>query len=301
MYKSDNYKIGDFDVLRIGRKNGPGIELIPEKGAVLQQIYLGDSAIPLLASFDDQADLAKNEKYKQTLLFPFPNRLRDGLYSFQDTSYVFPINEAERHNALHGFVHSEEFVITEIDLTKEYGRVELTHLYHGQNEAYPFPFTLRINYKISDDGFTLMARVENTAYDSIPYGFGWHPYFSTDGTAQLETKPAKLQKVNDRMLPTGEEKLFDFKASKELTQNLDNAFRIRESELLDIVLGPFNKRQIRISADQSFKFFQVYNPQPDVVAVEPVTSNINALNTGDELIILPKGEVKTHEIEINLV
>ena len=69
---------------------------------------------------------------------------------------------------------------------------------------------------------------------------------------------------------------------------------------LNIKIGPFGGKTICLRADNTFRFFQVYNPKEDIIAVEPVTSNINALNTGDELIVLEKGEVNVHRIEITL-
>ena len=299
MYKSDKYFIGGFEVIEIGRADGPKIEVIPSKGGVLHQIFLTDEQIPLLDSFESPDDIEKNEKYKQTLLFPFPNRLKDGKYSFENTSYAFPLNEPDRNNALHGLVYGEPFVVTELDLTEDYGKIELTYLYHGQDEAYPFPFTLRVTYEISDSGFKLKAHVENTGYGVLPYGFGWHPYFQTDSVAKIGCRVSKLQKVNERMLPTGEEESYEFGVdAQDLTKKLDNAFRISNSESLEIDFGVFQGRLFHMSADESFRFYQIYNPLEQIIAVEPVTCNINALNNGDELIYLEKGDSREHIVEI---
>jgi galactose mutarotase-like enzyme len=119
--------------------------------------------------------------------------------------------------------------------------------------------------------------------------------------AVLTAKPAYIQKVDDRMLPTGEEVLYAFDSdTNELTESLDNAFRLGENELLKVDLGTFQGRTLQLLADDSFKFFQIYNPADNIVAVEPVTSNINALNTGDALTLLPKGAKKQHEISLSL-
>jgi aldose 1-epimerase len=302
MFNSDKYYLGEFEVITVGRQDGPGIELIPAKGAVVHQLYLGNEAIPILYGFDSAEDLATNDKFKQAMLFPFPNRLKDGKYSFADTAYSFEVNETDRRNALHGMVYDESFVVTELELTNDYGRIELTYLYHGQNESYPFPFTLRTTYEISDDYFRLGIQVENTGFDTIPYGLGWHPYFKTDSLAKIGAKAALLQKVNERMLPTGEQMTFEFGHEPEgLKDKLDNAFRINNNESLAIDFGLFGGKMARMTADNSFRFFQVYNPAGDIVAVEPVTCNINALNTGDGLIHLQKGDVGEHQVELVLL
>lgn len=302
MYKADRYQKGDFEVFKISREGGPAIELIPARGGVLQQIYLGSEAKPVLHSFDSAGDLLDNDKFKQTLLFPFPNRLKDGRYMYENMTYAFPVNEPDRGNALHGLVYGEEFVVTEVDLRQDLGKIEITYIYHGQHEAYPFPFTLRTIYEISEAGFVLKAHIENTGYRALPYGFGWHPYFKTDERAIFRGQEAKLQEVNERLLPTGEESLYDFgKEQRTLTESLDNAFRISENESLNLELGHFKGQMISLKADKSFRFFQVYNPAPNIVAVEPVTCNINAMNNGDQLLHLGAGENREHRIEISLL
>ncbi len=43
--------------------------------------------------------------YGNPILFPFPNRIRDGNFGFAVDACELPINEPERHNAIHGLVY----------------------------------------------------------------------------------------------------------------------------------------------------------------------------------------------------
>lgn len=301
MYKHSNYYIGQFEVIKIGREGGSGFEVIPAQGGLINQVSLGEPAIPLLDHLLDSEDVAENNRFKQAILFPFPNRLKDGRYNHENTSYSFPINEPERGNALHGLVYDKEFSITELELTDDFGQLELSYIYHGQDDAYPFPFTLRVIYSISDTVFAIKFKVENTGSGILPYGIGWHPYFKTDQTAKIKAPVAQRQLVNKRMLPTGEEQAYDFGEDiRELSEELDTAFRLPDSKTINLVLGDFNSKMLNLRADESFKFIQLYNPQKDIVAAEPVSCNINALNTGDGLIKLSSGEVNEHSLEIAL-
>ena len=36
------------------------------------------------------------------LLAPWPNRIRDGRYTFEGTAYQLPLTEPGKHNAIHG-------------------------------------------------------------------------------------------------------------------------------------------------------------------------------------------------------
>jgi len=39
-----------------------------------------------------------------SVLIPWPNRLQDGLYTFDGVAYQTPLSEPQRHNAIHGLV-----------------------------------------------------------------------------------------------------------------------------------------------------------------------------------------------------
>jgi aldose 1-epimerase len=47
------------------------------------------------------------------LLAPWPNRIRDGKYSFNGVDYVAPLNEAERGNNLHALIFDKEWSVKE--------------------------------------------------------------------------------------------------------------------------------------------------------------------------------------------
>lgn len=302
MFKQNFRKIGGVNLLSIRNENGAGIELIPDYGAVIYQMYLSENAVPVLDKFIDEKDIVDNPRYKQTLLFPFPNRLKDGRFADNGQVYQFPINESDHNNALHGLVYNKKFNIVELSLEKDKASLSLIYQYRGGYKYYPYPFNLTISYTITEQELGITLEVENVGNLDFPYGIGWHPYFRTTKPIGVAAPDSSLQEVNERMLPTGKESIYTFHdVPTPLTASLDNAFRLPDNENFNVKMTGFENIKLNFSADSSFRFFQIYTPANYITAIEPVTCNINALNTGDGLLWLAPGQTATHSCGLQLM
>jgi aldose 1-epimerase len=294
-------KIGRFEIISVRNEQGAGIDLVPALGGAIHQIYFTDKAIPVLDPFIDGEDLELNPRYKQALLFPFPNRLRDGKYAFEKVDYQFPINEPENNNALHGFLYNKELHVSEVILEKSNAEVRLTYDYHGEFEYYPFPCSITLLYKFTIDSLIIDFKIKNTGSTALPYGFGWHPYFKSDAVLQLAVPESELQPVDNRNLPIKEEATFRLNTGfQEVNQELDNCFKLAKKGLFTCVIGMFGGNKIVLKADESVRFFQIYTPSMSTVAIEPVTCNIDALNSRDGLIQLKSQAIRTHQIQLSI-
>lgn len=293
MFKLNKISIGKHQVLSIRNDAGVGFELVPERGGVLNQIFL-KGGLGVLRSFEDEEDLSKNPMYKQTLLFPFPNRLKEGEYEFQGIKYTFPINEASLNNALHGFVYDMRFKVEDVVLSADHAAISLKLDYPGDKPYYPFPFQLKVTYRMDLPGsFQLTCEVQNTGSTELPCAFGWHPYFQfiDEGTYDLKVPVSKKVIVDDWLLPTGEKIFFDaYSQGKELTDEFDTCFELDEQKSWSIELRSKTGIKLKISSNEKMRFFQIYNPDDQTVAIEPVSCNVNAFRTGDGLRILGPGE-----------
>ena len=65
----------------------------------------------IFAGFQSVEEIQAFTGFKGAVLFPFPNRIKKGKYSYQGKLYSFQINEPQRDNAIHGFVYDRPFVI----------------------------------------------------------------------------------------------------------------------------------------------------------------------------------------------
>jgi len=237
------------------------------------------------------------------VLIPWPNRLQDGTYDFDGQRHQLPLNEPERHNAIHGLVRWAPWTIVE----REPDRVTMEHVLYPQ-PGYPFSLRIRIEYGLSHGGLKVRTTATNIGSDACPYGSGAHPYL-TLGTAsinRLELRaPARTVLLSDeRGLPivaqAVEGTAYDFRKLRRIDSTvLDHAFTDLERDhdgLARVELrDPDNKTQVSLWVDQSYSYLMLFSGDPLAnvrrrsLAVEPMTCPPNAFRTGDSLIRLEPG------------
>ncbi len=73
-------------------------------------------------------------------MIPWPNRLRDGAYQFDDNDYQLALSEPAKGNAIHGLVRFANWTVAE----RSSDRVTMAHVLHPQ-PGYPFALRLTIS------------------------------------------------------------------------------------------------------------------------------------------------------------
>jgi aldose 1-epimerase len=143
------------------------------------------------------------------ILFPFPNRIRDGKYSWNGTSYSLPKNDGTKKNAIHG---SALYAAWQPKPPRIVGDVvELSATFHGETMKdgapfWPTPQTLTVTYRLGRGFLDIVAEVTAGA-EPVPMGLGYHPYFRLEPFGGADARPwiaaTKMWKL-DESLPTGE-------------------------------------------------------------------------------------------------
>jgi aldose 1-epimerase len=296
MYQVNHHPFGDYTRLEVfNQTTANRFSIIPAKGANVLSIYFND--VNILDGYKTPVELEMAKWGKSALLFPFPNRLDRGRYSWEGKEYQFPINNAATENAIHGFVRDEAFEITKIELAPDYGSVHCRYQYPGDRTYYPFPFTLDLVFTIRDNhSFSVKTSCTNQHDKPIPFGFGWHPYFRLTEKADdhsLSLPDCTRVEINERMIPTGVRTDYsDFAATKAVNETfLDNCFAATETGKYKLAVHE-GKHTISVEADSvKFPFFQVFTPPHRMsIALEPMTCNVDAFNNCDGLTILHPGE-----------
>ncbi len=295
MYEYSIEKFGSFEkhIIHNPATNN-GFELVPEQGAVLLSAMF--SGVNVIEGYTNPDDLAKLSWSKSIVLYPFPNRLDGGKYSFEGKNYVFPINNAATGNAIHGLGKDKAHRVSSIITAKHYASMTCTFEYDGSEDSYPFPFRFDIEFFISNgNAMEIKMTFANTGECNLPVGIGWHPYFSiSENVADTEIQLPELQwiEITERMLPTGEKRPYtDFKTLRPIGEtNLDNGFFIaNQDEPFGLTLKS-NKGTLRYwqeIGEGKYNFIQIFTPpHRTCVALEPMTANIDAFNNGDGLKIL---------------
>lgn len=274
-------------------ETGDGFSIVPERGANVLEILFG--GFNVLDGYASPEELEAGKWGKSALLFPFPNRLRDGHYSWLGHDYAFPINSAATHNAIHGFIRDEAFEVVRVELTTETAEITCRFDYRGHHPWYPFPFVFEVTFGLTNrHEFNASFFLKNRHSEPIPAGLGWHPYFRLTGKAddhRLQLPACSLVEIDERMLPTGARTPHTaFTAEASLgAAALDNCFAIDGGHPLYHLTLKGDAHTLAVVASSSlFPFFQVFTPpMRDSIALEPMTCNVNAFENGDGLVTVP--------------
>jgi aldose 1-epimerase len=232
--------------------------------------------------------------FRGKVLAPWPNRIRDGRYSFRGDEHRLAISEPERGVALHGLVlwaswsprrHASDEVV-------------LAHVLHPQ-PGYPFTLELEVSYRLTADGLDGALRATNLGATPAPFGAGFHPTIAVGGEATLELPAGTHVPVDERLLPTGAAEPvtgtdYDFRRPCPLAgRALDTCFGDLErgpdgTARARLVTGA-GEREVTVWMDRGFRFLHVYTAGTGV-ALEPTTCAPDAFNSGDGLMALAPGE-----------
>lgn len=222
-------------------------------------------------------------------LFPYANRIENGIYSFNGTVYKLRLNK--EGNSSHGFGKDKEWDILAI----EENRVQMKTLL--EDEGYPFKVECMIDFSLLESGFSIVSKflcMEGEA----PISPGFHPYFNTGPNWKLKfsSKPLKVIK-KDSYFPSGNYMEFFKTVKPRVVGAYDDCFRYS---------GPVSIQGNAFTFDMETigsKFLMLYNGKyagKNYVAVEPMSSGINSFNTGEDLVILGKDQSYNFGFSINI-
>ena len=239
--------------------------------------------------------------FQSSFLFPFPNRLANGKYSFEGQDFEFPLNDFGKPNALHGLISDKPFKV----LNQLENSLTLIYSYGGDQSYYPFPFDVKIDYTLRPGTLTVDVTIENTGNSSMPCGFGWHPYFNLEEGAdrvQIELQDVVKVCVDENLIPTG--RTTPYKTLEEGHYidrlKLDDCFVFSE-------VGDFQRTKLLFPDDSSLEiwqdghspFVQIFTAKDQkAIAIEPMTCGINALNMGAK--VLERKEVWSFQFGVSL-
>ncbi|MGW0432300.1 aldose 1-epimerase family protein [Micromonospora sp. NPDC003197] len=239
------------------------------------------------------------------VLAPWPNRIRDGQYSFAGHSLQVPLTEPARHTAIHGLVnwlpwrivaHEADSVTVQGDLPAQPG--------------YPWPLALRTVWQVGTDGLRATHEVTNLGDDPAPFGLAVHPYLRLPDVAVddlwLRVPGRRRLLVDGRGLPIGAAAVagdgYDFTTPRRIGGLvLDTTFGDLDRESSggsSVTLASADGvAEVSVWADPAFGWWQMFTADSLAgerhrrsVAVEPMTCPPDAFRSGQDVITLVPGE-----------
>lgn len=274
--------------------------VIVETGGALRSLTHNGRAV--LAGYPE--DTMPGGGRGQTLL-PWPNRIRDGRYTFAGTDHQLALSEPGRHNASHGLVRWSAW--QRIDATSS---SVTTGCRLMAQSGYPWTLDLTQHYALGPSGLTVTVSATNLADSPAPFAAGLHPYLAVAGPLDeaLLTVPARTRLlVDDRLLPAGEAPVdgseYDFTAPAPIgSLVLDTGFTdlLRGADRRAVVRLEGEGSAVELWVDEQWKWLQLFTGDalPDgppgtgprqSLAVEPMTSPPDAFNSGRDLVVLQPG------------
>ncbi len=277
------------------------VRLYPNLGASLQEFVKNNVQI-IDGITNDEAGLETyKNRYTSSWLFPFPNRISNGKYTFENNNYELDINEKALNNALHGFVFNKHFKLIEENTSEDSVFLKFHYTYTGELAGFPFPFQLNISYRITLNDIDMTMEAKNTGTSNMPFGMGWHPYFKANQFAEsvLNFEAFSQYEVDNKMIPTREMQL-----AHELPLTLEDTFLddcfLAKTASTTYKTDGYNLK-IDFKPENEKNFIQCYTPPTrDCIAIEPMTCAPDVFNNGDGLLVLEPNESYRWQIKMSV-
>lgn len=266
--------------------------VVTESGAALRVLSYGDRALIDGFGADEMSPGGRGQ-----LLMPWPNRIRDGRYSFGGRDLQLALTEPKRSNASHGLARWAAWTLEEHTANS----VSLVYRVMAQT-GYPWAVDLHVLYDLSADGLTVTQTATNLSGEAAPYACGAHPYLAVgDGIDHLElTLPAGTRIVaDDRLIPVETVPVDaeqDFRTTRKIGAAVFNEAYgdlARVDGLATTTLrDPRDGHGVALWVDERIPWLQVYSADdaPGLerrsLAVEPMTAPADAFNSGVDLVTL---------------
>lgn len=242
------------------------------EGARLQNLkFKGISIIEDLPNFEYL------EGYSSAILFPFANRIKDGEYSYNDTTYKFNSNEPKSTNALHGLVFDKKFKVLGKAITTNSCTTTVYYKEKNESKGFPFKYSIYVTYTLLKDELLLKVSVKNNADKTFPFVLGWHPYFNcTDFKNSFLKFKSDKKVVFDKNLITKE--IIETKTERKFSldnKQLDDCFVLEDHKIQ--FYTPNYK--LKIASNSKENYLQLYTPKnKPIIAIEPMTGISNSFN-----------------------
>jgi len=264
------------------------------RGGGLRRLAVGDWEV-----LDSYPPGSVVEGWPGCVLLPWPNRVRDGRWSWQGRDLQLDVQGPGQPNALHGLVAWQPWQVVETGSSAAtVGTVVEPH------PGYPFRLLAAVDYALEKGGLTVTVRVRNAGSRPAPFGAGMHPYLSVGATADGDLDEAEVRlpvrtvlELNDG-LPTGARRPFDGAVGRIGDRALDDAFTdlVRNPDGWARVHLAGRAGSLELAVDPAWRWLQVFSGDqlPEgrrrrSLAVEPMTCPPNALADGTDLVVLDPG------------
>lgn len=284
------------------------IAVAPAYGALLHGFSFPVQGIAhqLIDNYLDKTDIDRQlaSSFKSSKLSPFPCRIPDGRYHFNNKDYQFEKLFPDG-TAIHGLLFNKPFAETGKTVTDFMASAQFSYAYRADDNGYPFSYDCQIDYTLfANRLLQIKTNLTNRGDGPIPMADGWHPYFSLGGKVdeyRLQFAAEGMLEFDEKLIPTGHVlPVDDFRTGLAVGDRLlDNCFVLdpRAGNPVCVLTNPGNGISISFETDGQYPYLQLYiPPHRRSIAVENLTAAPNAFNNKIGLITLAPGESRAFTV-----
>jgi aldose 1-epimerase len=258
------------------------------------------------------------------LLFPYPNRIAEGRYSWNGQEYqltpdLVPFDKTG--NAIHGFCLDRPWRIVSQSESSATAVFRISVDAPERLALWPADAEIEVAYELCGSCLRSVITVRNPSEASLPWGFGTHAYFklplsqaSTADQCTVYAPTSRMWELN-QCLPSG--KIQKAPAGADLSTapvfgglHLDAVYTevtAKKDDVICRITDPAGKLMLEQRFSPEFREIVAFTP-PWVTAIclEPYTCMTNAINLQQQgidagLQILPPGKTWTGRIDIEVL
>jgi galactose mutarotase-like enzyme len=266
-------------------ENDTRVVLAPARGGIATQMSVGGR--PLLYMDEGTLlDTTKNVRGGIPVLFPSPGPLEKERFTRNGRSGS--MNQ-------HGFARQRPWMV----LASSAHEATLTLASDASTRAeFPWDFLVTLRYEVGPRSLVIEQLVENQSDEAMPFAFGFHPYFAVPNR---DKEKATIPTLAKRAWDNVTKREIDLEAPIDLTAR-EVDLHLVDHRASEATLDLGDGSRIVVSGTSAYRRWVIWTlAGKDFVCLEPWTAPANALNTGDDLLLVEPGKTVDLSVRIALL
>lgn len=243
---------------------------------------------------NDASLLERPSRYGVPIMYPYPNRIREGRFTFGGREYRQPIANRGPH-AIHGVTQRRAWTVDAqgADADGAFCRASVS-TGESPDDVWPWRSRITFEYRLRERSLLMRAEAQNTGDAPMPMGFGIHPWFDVPfgpgGSRQaMEVRAAadRFWQLDETLCTTGliepAEAGFDTREWRAIGDHfIDDVYtglRLDDGWFTAEFRDPASGRRVAVRSDDRFREHVIFAPRHNqAVCLEPYTCTTDAFN-----------------------
>lgn len=243
---------------------------------------------------DEDSLVHRTSRYGIPVMYPWPNRIREGKFSWGGRELTFPL-PANAPHAIHGVTRGRPWTVVETaaDENGAFCRGSIVIGTEG-GDVWPFPSQITVEYRLKSNELYVIAQAANLGENAMPMGFGIHPWFGmplgeggSKETLEVRAPAQAFWELDETLCSTGAikpaEAGFDTREWHAIGDTfVDDVYTdltLTDGWFTAEIRDPASGRRVAVRSDAAFREHVIFAPRHgQAVCLEPYTCATDAFN-----------------------